>query len=188
MRKLSVALAALALLVPVPSASATTATVVVQDMAFGTPNVTVPIGGSVTWSFRDMVAHTSTSDQRFWDSGQRQAGQSYTVAFPSAGVFAYHCTNHPTTMRGTITARVALAVTSGGHVIIWSTATGGPHRVFDVQWRRTGSSTWVTMARRTTAARRLFSLSLRGSFVVRARTVNPVTGATAGWTGRAFTQ
>lgn len=182
-----VALAALVLLAPVPGASAATATVVVQNMAFGTQSVTVPIGGTVSWSFRDMVAHTSTSDQRFWDSGQRQAGQSYTVAFPSAGVFTYHCTNHPT-MRGSVTARLTLGTTPGGHVITWSTAPGGPHRAFDVQWRRSGSSTWVTVARRTTTTHRLFGLSLRGSFVVRARTVNPATGAASGWTGRAFTQ
>lgn len=156
-------------------------------MTFTPSAVTVPIGGTVAWSFRDMIQHTTTSDQGFWDSGRRSAGQSDTVAFPSAGVFTYHCAIHPT-MVGSVTARLRLSLTPGGYVIIWSTAPGGPHRVFDVQWRRAGSATWVTLARRTTATQRIFGINMHGSFIVRARTDNPIVGRNSGWTGRGFSQ
>ena len=170
-----------------PPASAATATVVVQNMAFSPSVVTLSIGGTVAFSFRDSVSHTTMSDQGFWNSGSRASGQTYTLAFPSAGVFAYHCSIHPM-MTGVVTARLLLTPTPSGYLVVWSTAPGGPHRVFDVQWRRANSTTWVTMARRTTAKQAIFGMSMHGSFVVRARSDNPTTGLNSGWTGRGFSQ
>ena len=75
-------------------------------MAFSPASVTVGLGEPVTWTFQDAIAHTSTSDQGFWDSGTKSGGATYSRAFTSAGTFAYHCTIHPM-MRG----KVAVPVT-----------------------------------------------------------------------------
>ena len=70
-------------------------------MAFSPAAVSTTLGGAVTWTFQDSVAHTSTSDQGFWDSGIKSGGATYARTFTSAGTFAYHCTIH-SMMRGTV--------------------------------------------------------------------------------------
>jgi len=49
----------------------------------------------VTWTNTDGVAHTSTSDASVWDSGIVPPGGQFSVAFPTAGTFQYHCAIHP---------------------------------------------------------------------------------------------
>jgi plastocyanin len=67
------------------------------------PNpVTVGVGGSVTWTNSDTTTHTSTGST--WNSGGIAPGASYTMTFPSAGTFTYHCTLHPG-MTGTVTVQ-----------------------------------------------------------------------------------
>jgi plastocyanin len=69
------------------------------------PNpVTVPVGGSVTWTNNDTTAHTSTGDDGTWNSGFINPGSSFTQRFSSAGTFRYHCTIHPG-MVGTVTVQ-----------------------------------------------------------------------------------
>jgi plastocyanin len=60
------------------------------------PNpVTVPVGGSVTWTNGDTITHTSTGDGGTWDSGNIAPGATFTRTFSAAGSFRYHCTIHP---------------------------------------------------------------------------------------------
>ncbi len=69
------------------------------------PNpITVSVGGSVTWTNNDSTTHTSTADGGAWNSGSIAPGGQFSRTFPSAGVFAYHCTIHPG-MVGTVTAQ-----------------------------------------------------------------------------------
>jgi plastocyanin len=178
------ALAAL-LLIPMPTASAATATVVVKNYSFTPSALTVPMGGTVMWSFQS--EHTTTSNQGFWDSGMRAGGQSYTVPFPSAGIFTYHCSMHPS-MTGSVSVRLVLQPTPHGFFVKWSTAPGGPHRVFDAQWRLASSNTWITFARRTTQPGLMFPSHTAGTYVVRVRTDNPITGQNSGWIGQGINQ
>ena len=80
---------------------------------------TVTAGDTVTWN---NVAgfHTVTEcDDSFstcppaggFDSGNLLTGNSFSHTFPSPGVFAYHCTFHPTDMRGRITVEAAPTAT-----------------------------------------------------------------------------
>ena len=71
-------------------------------------DVTVDVGGEVTWTNDDTAAHTVTSgtaeggpDGHF-DSSLFMAGNTYTVTFEEEGVFDYFCMVHPW-MVGTVT-------------------------------------------------------------------------------------
>jgi plastocyanin len=176
-----VAAAALAAAALVPSGVAEAragASVTVANMAFGPASVTVGLGERVTWTFQDATAHTSTSDQGFWDSGTKSGGAAYSRAFTSAGTFAYHCTIH-TMMRG----KVAVPVTASGSPnagwkFRWSTKKGKGGITFDVQ-TRLGSGKWVSLKAGVTSATAKFNPAKAGNYSVRARTVK---GASrSGW-------
>jgi len=72
--------------------------------AFAPDQVEIAVGGTVTWTNTDSVAHTSTSDQGSWDSGAVAPGGQFSSTYPTAGTFPYHCAIHPG-MVGTITVR-----------------------------------------------------------------------------------
>jgi plastocyanin len=72
--------------------------------AYAPDSVDVAVGGTVTWTNSDSVAHTSTSDASGWDSGIVAPGGQFSVAFPTAGTFSYHCAIHPG-MIGTVVVR-----------------------------------------------------------------------------------
>jgi plastocyanin len=60
------------------------------------PNpVSVQRGGTVTWVNNDATSHTSTSDATGWNSGTMAPGGRFSMTFPTAGSFPYHCTLHP---------------------------------------------------------------------------------------------
>jgi len=63
--------------------------------AFAPDAVDVTAGATVTWTNTDGVAHTSTSDAGVWDSGIVQPGGQFSVSFPTAGTYRYHCLIHP---------------------------------------------------------------------------------------------
>lgn len=76
-------------------------TVIIQSFSFNPDFITIDQGDTVVWTNLDGVSHTSTSDDGLWDSGLLGNGDSFTLAFDSAGTFAYHCTPHPS-MTGNI--------------------------------------------------------------------------------------
>ena len=77
---------------------------VLGNKAYTPDAVEVAVGGTVTWTNTDSVDHTSTSDASGWNSGTIAPGKQYSVAFPNAGTFAYHCTIHPG-MVGTVVVK-----------------------------------------------------------------------------------
>jgi plastocyanin len=86
--------------VSTPGTSSSTVTIPVNaatltNTAFAPDAVDVTAGASVTWTNTDGVAHTSTSDGSGWDSGIVPPGGQFSVAFPTAGTFHYHCAIHP---------------------------------------------------------------------------------------------
>ena len=80
------------------------ATVGVQDMKFSPAEVTVKVGDTVTWKFKDSVPHTVQGigdkamgiNSPIFDRGE----WSYTFFAP--GTYRYLCSLHPQ-MRGTVT-------------------------------------------------------------------------------------
>jgi plastocyanin len=66
----------------------------ISGFAF-TDTIRVRAGQTVTWTNRDPVPHTVTSDDGLWDSGDIAAGGSFSHRFAVPGTYAYHCTYHP---------------------------------------------------------------------------------------------
>lgn len=71
--------------------------------------MTIAIGTKVRWTNNDTVAHTVTSDDGKFDSGQLTPGQTFDFTFNEKAVFNYHCSNHPS-MTGSITTKPAIEV------------------------------------------------------------------------------
>ena len=84
---------------PVQSQSVT-----IQNFAFSPASITVPVGSTVTWTNKDAVAHTTTSDGTGWNSGSLAQNASFSRTFTSKGTFPYHCAIHPN-MVATVTVQ-----------------------------------------------------------------------------------
>ena len=75
----------------VPGANA----VFIQGMAFTPSTITVTTGTTVTWTNKDGVSHSVTSDTGAFDSGAIASNGTYSHLFSTAGTFPYHCMVHP---------------------------------------------------------------------------------------------
>jgi plastocyanin len=83
-------------------ASAEASAVSIKGFAFNPPEITVPAGGSVTWTNEDNAPHTATGlDRDALQSGAIAFGESYTQTFDTAGTYEYFCEFHPN-MEGSI--------------------------------------------------------------------------------------
>jgi len=82
--------------------AAETVSVEIKNFSFNPPEITVPVGGSVTWTNDDSTPHTATGLNRdALQSGAIKPGESFTQKFDTAGTFEYFCEFHPN-MKGTI--------------------------------------------------------------------------------------
>lgn len=70
--------------------------VLIQSFAFTPATMTVAVNTTITWTNKDAVAHTVTSDIGTFDSGTVNANATYSHQFTVAGTYNYHCTIHPT--------------------------------------------------------------------------------------------
>lgn len=68
----------------------------IKGTAFGPSTITISAGTTITWTNKDAVAHTVTSDNGLFDSGNINGNSTYSRQFPTAGTYPYHCTPHPT--------------------------------------------------------------------------------------------
>ncbi|MDG6922171.1 MAG: cupredoxin domain-containing protein [Nitrososphaerota archaeon] len=70
---------------------------------YSPPTITVVIGvnNTVTWVNNDIAPHTVTADDGSFNSGNLDAGASWTHVFTTPGTYSYHC-NYHTWMHGTI--------------------------------------------------------------------------------------
>ena len=162
--------------VPATPSTAGGPTVSVADMRFTPATLKTSLGSTVTWSFPDAMAHTTTSNQDFWNSGSKSGGATYARTFGSAGSFAYHCSIHPT-MKGTVQVPVTRTGSSGvGWTLRWATAMGTGGTTYDVQVRK-GTGAWQALKTDTTAPSASFKK--KGSWSVRARTSGG--SGTSGW-------
>ncbi len=71
-------------------------TVDIADFAFGSGTVTIPVGGSVTWTNMDAAPHTATAmDRELLQTGTLNQGESFTETFDTPGTYEYFCEFHP---------------------------------------------------------------------------------------------
>jgi plastocyanin len=68
--------------------------VLIQSFAFSPSTITVSVNTTITWTNKDAAAHTVTSDNGLFDSGNMNTDATYTHQFTTAGTFPYHCTYH----------------------------------------------------------------------------------------------
>jgi quinohemoprotein ethanol dehydrogenase len=99
----------------VASTARSVTNVTIEDFDFnpGVFGVAVPPGTTITWTNKGPTVHTTTSDTGVWDSGDLQAGDSYSFTFNDPGVYWYFCRPHPF-MRGTITIDPNAPAPQGG--------------------------------------------------------------------------
>jgi nitrite reductase (NO-forming)/hydroxylamine reductase len=76
-------------------AAVTEATVSMVNMAFQPHTLIVATGATITWQNDDTAAHTTSSSEGWFDSGQLAAGESFSHQFDQPGTFRYACANHP---------------------------------------------------------------------------------------------
>jgi plastocyanin len=72
-----------------------------QNTAFTPSSITVTVNTTLTWTNKDGMAHTVTSTTGLFDSGNINAGGTYSHQFTTAGTFPYRCTIH-SGMTGTV--------------------------------------------------------------------------------------
>jgi plastocyanin len=78
-------------------------TIIIKDVTFMAPDVTVAVGGAVTFDNQDNQAHTATgTGTGSFATDTIGPGTSKTVMFDDAGTFAYICSFHPF-MKGSVT-------------------------------------------------------------------------------------
>jgi plastocyanin len=84
--------------------------VVMKDIAFKPSSVTVPKGGSVTWTNEDSVGHDVTKISgpgpsfKSGTAGGLNGGDTYKQTFSKPGTVKYVCTVHPG-MEGTVVVK-----------------------------------------------------------------------------------
>jgi plastocyanin len=86
---------------PGGSKGSTSASISVLNNYFSPSSTTVKTGTSVTWTWNSDGTRHSVS----FDDGAASATQgsgTYSRTFNTAGTFKYHCTQHGTSMAGTI--------------------------------------------------------------------------------------
>jgi plastocyanin len=93
--------------IAVTIARAASASVTIENLAFSPGTISVTAGDTVTWTNKDAVPHTVTSDTGAFDS-PIGIGGVLTLKFPTPGTFAYSCTIHPQ-MHGTVIVAAAAA-------------------------------------------------------------------------------
>jgi plastocyanin len=74
----------------------------IKDFEFAPAELTITAGDTITWENNGPRPHTATSLDGTFDSGNLDAGQTFSATFANAGTFIYACRYHDI-MQGTIT-------------------------------------------------------------------------------------
>ena len=104
---LAAAAAAGVLLLVVPSEAAGRADVDVRDYRYAPTRSNVVVGDSVVWTVAEGV-HTVIAEDESFRSGDRRAGDTFSVTFDRVGRFPYYCQyDREFGMRGVVEVRAA---------------------------------------------------------------------------------
>ncbi len=80
---------------PAPSPTPTITEVEIAGFAFVPATITIPVGTTVTWFNKDSAAHTVSSREGVFDSGNLSGGATFSYTFDQNGSFEYYCKFHP---------------------------------------------------------------------------------------------
>jgi plastocyanin len=162
----------------------------VGDNQFQPQNVTVTLrGDSVSWGMFGPHDHsvTDTSGLSSFDSGYAPPTRiEYTMVFPAAGSFPYHCkdAHHSGTMTGTVHVKVGRNPAYGPlgttFTIKWAQKPADSGFVFDVQMKH-GTGAFKDFRTGVTGFQAAFKPTGKGQYFFRGRVRNPTTGAASGY-------
>lgn len=85
-------------------AAAGTYFVVIEQMRFNPPTLTVQRGDRVVWVNKDLFPHTASAVSKTFDSLSIAPNASWSYLAGQPGSYPYRCNFHPT-MHGTLTVR-----------------------------------------------------------------------------------
>jgi plastocyanin len=77
---------------PQPAAGA--ATVDIGDNTFTPKDISIPVGGTVTWAHKGQRKHTVTADDGSFKSATLDAGVGFKQSFDQPGTYKYYCEFH----------------------------------------------------------------------------------------------
>jgi plastocyanin len=86
------------------SATGTRLSAAIVDFSYQPARLTIRPGTTVVWNNRGQVAHTVTAEDRSFDTGEIDSGQTGSLTFARPGTYRYYCTPHPF-MKGEIVVR-----------------------------------------------------------------------------------
>lgn len=66
----------------------------INDDAFVSGELVIPVGAKVVWTNKGQHTHTVTADDGSFDSGNLKNGGSFEQIFNQVGIFVYHCAIH----------------------------------------------------------------------------------------------
>jgi plastocyanin len=69
--------------------------VFIQGMAFTPASITITAGTTITWTNKDAIGHTVTSNTNLFNSGTLSTGGTFSFTFAKAGTYSYYCSIHP---------------------------------------------------------------------------------------------
>jgi plastocyanin len=75
-------------------------TVTIKDFKFTPQPVQAKVGDVIAWSNQDSAPHSATMDDGSCDTKTIDPGKTMALKFTAAGTYTYHCSIHPSTMKG----------------------------------------------------------------------------------------
>ena len=79
-------------------------TIEISGFRYMPPNLSAPVGATVTWVNRDEAPHNSKARDGEWGTDLLQREEESVITFDEAGTWEYFCTIHPY-MTATLTVR-----------------------------------------------------------------------------------
>ncbi len=77
---------------PQPQPASQSVTMV--NTSFSPQQLTVKVGTTVIWTNKDTMVHTVTADDKSFDSGNLNPGDTFKFTFMKTGTFRYYCKIH----------------------------------------------------------------------------------------------
>ncbi len=79
-------------------------TIEIIGFQYRPPNLSVPVGATVTWVNRDEAPHDQKARDKTWETSLLQRDEESVITFDEVGTWEYFCTIHPY-MTATLTVR-----------------------------------------------------------------------------------
>jgi plastocyanin len=83
-----------------PSGATAAVTVTIKDFKFSPEPVQAKVGDVIAWTNSDTAPHSATLDNGACDTKTIDVGATAMLVFTAAGTYTYHCSIHPTQMKG----------------------------------------------------------------------------------------